>query len=415
MAKSNNGNSRTPSSRSARFARGGSVATGGKRTANKKVSAAVVEPSSAQLTSDNATAAKLSSQGAKNRGRKVDVKSVTVLDESNGQDSNGSDSNGADLKASTAKASTAKASTAKGSTAKESSDKRRSKVSIKSGEVRLSADELAKLNTQRGLLKLLKSKNIKLKSVLAEMQYEDELVMLQIELVKLQRWAQKNGKRIAILFEGRDAAGKGGAIRRFTEHLNPRSLRVVALPKPSEVETGQWYFQRYSVQLPSAGEVVFFDRSWYNRAVVEPVNGFCTDEQYDRFMQQVTEYEHMLYEDGIMIIKFWFSISREEQEARFISRRLNPLKQWKLSPIDAKAQELWSKYSRYKELMFSRTHTSFSPWIIVQANDKQAARLESIRYVLSTVDYANKEFAKVELFPDPNIVSRYHRNSANQD
>ncbi|RTL42797.1 MAG: polyphosphate kinase 2 [Candidatus Melainabacteria bacterium] len=280
---------------------------------------------------------------------------------------------------------------------------------------KIDADDLARVNTQRGLLKLLKSKNIKLKSVLNEMNYEEELVLLQIELVKLQRWAQKNGKRIAILFEGRDAAGKGGAIRRFTEHLNPRSMRVVALPKPSEVETGQWYFQRYSVQLPSAGEIVFFDRSWYNRAVVEPVNGFCTEEEYDRFMQQVTEYEHMLYEDGITIIKFWFSITREEQMARFTSRRVNPLKQWKLSPIDEKAQDLWQKYSHYKELMFSRTHTSFSPWIIVQANNKKKARLESIRYVLSTLDYSGKDTPKTQLFPDPNIVQRYHRNSANQD
>lgn len=403
MAKSNNGSSRSPSSRSSGAKQASSAAaTRGRTTAAKKVNAAVVEQSSAQLMSDNAKVANNGGSGGKPRGRKSAVKSVTVLDESNGHDSNGS-------------AVGAKESTSKKTSAKVSTSKRPGKLSIKSGEASLSNEDLAKLNTPRGLLKMLKSKNIKLKSVLAEMQYEEELVLLQIELVKLQRWAQKNGKRIAILFEGRDAAGKGGSIRRFTEHLNPRSLRVVALPKPSEVEKGQWYFQRYSVQLPSAGEIVFFDRSWYNRAVVEPVNGFCTDEEYDRFMQQVTEYEHMLYEDGIMIIKFWFSISREEQLARFTSRRVNPLKQWKLSPIDDKAQELWARYSRFKELMFSRTHTSFSPWIIVQANDKKLARLESIRYVLSTVDYGNKESAKVELFPDPNIVSRYHRNSANQD
>ncbi|CAN5227107.1 hypothetical protein BH10CYA1_BH10CYA1_07720 [soil metagenome] len=404
MAKTNSGNSRTPSTRSPRAKQASSaVAARGKKNAAKIVTAAVVEQSSAQLMSDNASAAKSGSQNGKKRGRKVDVKSVTVLDESNGLNSNG------------ANASNVKESTAKGSAAKVSNGKPRSKVSIKSAEGKFTADDLAKLNTPRGLLKMLKSKNIKLKSVLAEMKYDEELVLLQIELVKLQRWAQKYGKRIAILFEGRDAAGKGGAIRRFTEHLNPRSIRVVALPKPSEIESGQWYFQRYSMQLPSAGEIVFFDRSWYNRAVVEPVNGFCSEEQYDRFMQQVTEYEHMLYEDGIMIIKFWFSISQEEQLSRFTSRRVNPLKQWKLSPIDDKAQELWNKYSRYKELMFSRTHTSFSPWIIVQANNKELARLESIRYVLSTVDYASKESAKIELFPDPNTVSRYHRNSANQD
>ncbi len=402
MAKSNNGNSRSPSSRSRAKQASSAVATRGRTNAAKKVNAAVVEQSSAQLMSDNARIAKNGGSTGKTRGRKPSVNSVTVLDESNGHDSNG---NAVDAKDSTSKMTTEKVSDAKGPR----------KISIKSDEAKLSVHDLAKVNTNRGLLKMLKDRNIKLKSVLAELQYEDELVMLQIELVKLQRWAQKNGKRIAILFEGQDAAGKGGAIRRFTEHLNPRSLRVVALPKPSEVEQGQWYFQRYSVQLPSAGEIVFFDRSWYNRAVVEPVNGFCTDEEYDRFMQQVTEYEHMLYEDGIMIIKFWFSISREEQLERFTSRRDNPLKQWKLSPIDDKAQELWDKYSRYKELMFSRTHTSFSPWIIVQANNKKLARLESIRYVLSTVDYGSKDTAKVELFPDPNIVSRFHRNSANQD
>lgn len=405
MAKSKDGTARTPSRRSPRAKQPDSaVSSQGKVSATKKVSDAGDEQIRAQSTSDNANVSSNGSQNGKKRGTSVAVNSVTVLDDSNGHDTKGYNAQESESE-----------SKSKSVTANGSNHKRRSKVSIKSGQVRLNAEDLDKLNTQRGLLKMLKSKNIKLKSVLNEMQYEEELVLLQIELVKMQRWAQKNGKRIAILFEGRDAAGKGGAIRRFTEHLNPRSLRVVALPKPSEVETGQWYFQRYSVQLPSAGEVVFFDRSWYNRAVVEPVNGFCTDEEYDRFMQQVTEYEHMLYEDGIMIIKFWFSISREEQEARFTSRRVNPLKQWKLSPIDDKAQELWNKYSRYKELMFSRTHTSFSPWIIVQANDKKSARLESIRYVLSTVDYAGKEAAKIELFPDPNIVSRYHRNSANQD
>jgi polyphosphate kinase 2 len=249
---------------------------------------------------------------------------------------------------------------------------------------------------------------------MAALKYEEELVSLQVELVKLQRWLQEKGKRVAIIFEGRDAAGKGGAIRRFTEHLNPRSMRVVALPKPSEEERGQWYFQRYSKQLPNAGEIVFFDRSWYNRAVVEPVNGFCSNDEYDRFMQQVTEYEHMLYEDGIVILKFWFSITRNEQLARFDSRKSNPLKQWKLSPIDNKAQELWEKYSHYKELMFSKTHTSYSPWIIVQANDKKQARLETIRYVLNQLPY-NGKTGLTDLYPDPNIITRYHRRSANTD
>jgi polyphosphate kinase 2 len=181
------------------------------------------------------------------------------------------------------------------------------------------------------------------------------------------------------------------------------------LPKPTEEERGQWYFQRYVRQLPNAGEIVFFDRSWYNRAVVEPVNGFCTPAEHERFMQQVPEFEHMLYEEGTSIIKFWFSISKEEQLARFDSRRKNPLKQWKLSPIDDRAQELWDAYTQHKEQMFSRTHTSFSPWVIVQANNKKAARLESIRYVLSLFDYEGKQTTTTCLYPDPAIVMRFHR------
>lgn len=391
MAKiTSNGRGRAPATRATQTKRSGATRTttrSRKPAANADFRTAVIAQTSAQLMSDNQEAASGQVQ----------------LPQTNGNKNNGG------------KAVAAKSNGSKMNGAKDGANSATIHITTASQSGKIDAEDLAKVNTQRGLLKLLKSKNIKLKSVLNEMNYEEELVLLQIELVKLQRWVQKNGKRIAILFEGRDAAGKGGAIRRFTEHLNPRSIRVVALPKPSEVEKGQWYFQRYSVQLPSAGEIVFFDRSWYNRAVVEPVNGFCTDEEYDRFMQQVTEYEHMLYEDGIMIIKLWFSITREEQSARFTSRRLNPLKQWKLSPIDEKAQDLWNKYSHYKELMFSRTHTSFSPWIIVQANNKKKARLESIRYVLSSIDYAGKDAPKTELFPDPNIVQRYHRNSANQD
>lgn len=283
------------------------------------------------------------------------------------------------------------------------------KQSIKSGDFKLTEEDLNLINDNRGLIELLRSKNIRLKDVFSTLRYENELVHLQIELVKLQRWVQESGKRIAIIMEGRDAAGKGGTIRRFTEHLNPRALRVVALPKPSDEEIGQWYFQRYTKQLPNKGEMVFFDRSWYNRAVVEPVNGFCSETQYRRFMQQVPEFEHMLYEDGIEMIKFWFSISRDEQERRFVSRRKNPLKQWKLSPIDDTAQELWDRYTEYKEEMFSKTHTSFSPWIIVKANNKKLARLESIRYVLSLFEYQGKS-NKLRLHPDPNVVTRFHRN-----
>ena len=240
--------------------------------------------------------------------------------------------------------------------------------------------------------------------------YERDLEHLQIELVKLQRWVQTEDRRLAILVEGRDAAGKGGTIRRFIEHLNPRAMRVVALPKPTSDESGQWYFQRYMQHLPNRGEIIFFDRSWYNRAVVEPVNGFCTPEQYERFMRQVPEFEDMLIQDGVDLVKFWFSISREVQVARFRSRRTNPLKQWKLSPLDARAQELWEDYTRYKEMMFSRTHSSFSPWIIVQANVKRAARLESMRYVLSQFEYPGKTGALTSLIPDPDVVTRFHRS-----
>ncbi|MEZ5301342.1 MAG: polyphosphate kinase 2 [Verrucomicrobiales bacterium] len=283
------------------------------------------------------------------------------------------------------------------------------KTPIQKADFQLSDTHLRMINTKDGLVRLLKNNRIKIRSVLQTLAYEEELEKLQIELVKLQRWVQENGKRVAILFEGRDAAGKGGSIRRFIEHLNPRAMRVVALPKPSETERGQWYFQRYARQLPDAGEIVFFDRSWYNRAVVEPVNEFCTPEEYERFLQQVPEYEHMLYEDGITIIKFWFSISKTEQLRRFKSRSKNPLKQWKLSPVDAKAQDLWDRYTAFKEEMFSKTHTSYSPWIIVRANDKKRARLESIRYVLNLLPYGEKADAGVNPFPDPNIIARYHR------
>jgi polyphosphate kinase 2 len=289
------------------------------------------------------------------------------------------------------------------------------KVDIEKSGFRLEAGDLERVNTNRGLTELLRSKNIKLKSVTEILRYREELLQLQVELVKLQRWVIEKKMRLAILFEGRDAAGKGGTIRRFTQHLNPRAMRVVALPIPTEEERGQWYFQRYSKQLPNRGEIVFFDRSWYNRAVVEPVNKFCTESQYEMFIQQVPEYEHMMYEDGIIIIKFWFSISKEEQLSRFKARRTNPLKQWKLSPIDERSQGLWDDYTHYKELMFSKTHTSFSPWIIVKANDKKLARLESIRYVLSTIDYAGKDKAKCRITPDADIVSRFHRNVSRID
>ena len=246
-------------------------------------------------------------------------------------------------------------------------------------------------------------------SLMGDVDYESELFKLQAELVDLQQWVAKHKKRVCILFEGRDAAGKGGAIRRFTEHLNPRSMRVVALTKPTEIEKGQWYFRRYIKELPDPGELVFFDRSWYNRAVVEPVMDFCSDNQYKKFMVQVPEFEHMLYEDGVIIIKFWFSISKDEQKKRFNSRLKNPLKQWKFSPVDKEGQIRWDKYTSYKEQMFSQTHTSFSPWIIIKTNSKKQARLESIRHVLSRFEYDRKGSSCTIVLPDPNVAQRYHR------
>ena len=264
---------------------------------------------------------------------------------------------------------------------------------------------------QESFKKLVKSKITKTnyEALITTIDYESELVKLQAELVDLQQWAAKHKKRVCVLFEGRDAAGKGGAIRRFTEHLNPRSMRVVALTKPTEIEKGQWYFRRYIKELPEPGELVFFDRSWYNRAVVEPVMGFCNEEQYKKFMLQVPEFEHMLYEDGVIIIKFWFSISKKEQKKRFNSRLKNPLKQWKFSPVDKEGQNRWDKYTFYKEQMFSKTHTSITPWIIIKTNSKKQARLESIRHVLSQFDYDRKGSSNTTVLPDPNVVQRYHR------
>ncbi len=273
--------------------------------------------------------------------------------------------------------------------------------------------DLDSLNSKSCLVRLSRGK--KIKKALRYVEYEDELRLLQAELIKLQNWVFENNMRVLIIFEGRDAAGKGGAIKRFTEYLNPRKYGVVALPKPSDVEVNQFYFQRYFRHLPDAGEIVFFDRSWYNRAIVEPSFGFCTQEQYDKFMKEVPEIEHALVDDGITIIKFWFSVSKEVQQERFDERLTNPLKQWKISPVDKQAQKMWDVVTDYKEEMFSRTHNSYAPWIIVKSNDKKTARLESIRYVLSQFNYDGKEDANVMLHPDPDIVSRYHRKSLQID
>lgn len=274
----------------------------------------------------------------------------------------------------------------------------------------LKEEDFQHIKTRADIFQLAKERDYKLDKFKWDLDYEKQLKKLQAELVNLQKWISEKKLRVAVLFEGRDAAGKGGSIKRFTEHLNPRAMRVVALSKPTEVERGQWYFRRYIKELPNPGEIVFFDRSWYNRAVVEPVMGFCENDQYDQFMAQVPEFEHMLYEDGVTVIKFWFSITKEEQAKRFGSRLEDPLKRWKFSPIDKEGQRLWDQYTKYKEIMFSKTHTDFSPWIIVKTNDKRTARLESMRYVLSQFDYEGKEDAKANLLPDPNVIARYYRH-----
>ncbi len=275
----------------------------------------------------------------------------------------------------------------------------------------LTIEDFHKFKNKEDFLEIIKGivDKKKLSNILSTIAYENELLHLQAELVNLQHWVAKHNKRVCVIFEGRDASGKGGAIRRFTEHLNPRSMRVVALAKPTTVEQGQWYFRRYIKELPNPGEIVLFDRSWYNRAVVEPVMGFCDKNQYDKFMVQVPEFEHMLYEDGVILIKLWFSISKEEQIKRFNSRLENPLKRWKFSVVDQEGQKLWDDYTFYKEQMFSKTHTTFSPWIIIKTNNKRDARLESMRYVLSRFDYDNKGDSASVLLPDPNVVQRYHR------
>lgn len=276
--------------------------------------------------------------------------------------------------------------------------------------MKFTKEQLLQAKTRKDLKNIADANGIPIAKVLNKLKYEDTLAQLQSEFVDLQKWIAKNKMRVAILFEGRDASGKGGSIKRFKEHLNPRTSRVVALTKPTEVEQGQWYFRRYIKVLPNPGEVVFFDRSWYNRAVVEPVMGFCNKKQYNKFMMQVPEFEHLLYEDNHKIIKFWFSISKGEQAERFDSRLSDPLKHWKFSPVDMKGQELWDDYTHYKEQMFSKTHTNFSPWIIVKANDKKQARLESMRYILSLFEYEGKGSSGISLLPDPNVVMRFNRS-----
>ena len=239
--------------------------------------------------------------------------------------------------------------------------------------------------------------------------YETLLERYQIELLKLQKFVKEKGLKILILMEGRDAAGKGGTIKRFMEHLNPRGCRIVALEKPSNVEKTQWYFQRYVAHLPSGGEITIFDRSWYNRAMVEPVMGFCTHAEHKDFLRQVPKFEELLVNAGIILFKFYFSVSKEEQKRRFESRRTDPLKQYKLSPVDARSQELWNQYTLAKYSMLLASNTEFAPWTILDSNDKKIARLNAFRCILSRIDYPEKIDAK-ELAVDPNLV----RNGARE-
>ncbi|MDK4569108.1 polyphosphate kinase 2 [Kingella kingae] len=244
--------------------------------------------------------------------------------------------------------------------------------------------------------------------------YEKEKKKLQIELLKVQSWVKESGQRIVGLFEGRDAAGKGGTIKRYMEHLNPRGARVVALEKPTETERGQWYFQRYIQNLPTAGEIVFFDRSWYNRAGVECVMGFCEPHEYLLFMRQAPELERMLVASGIHLFKFWFSVSREEQLRRFVSRYSDPLKHWKLSPVDVQSLDRWDAYTEAKNAMFFHTHTKDAPWIIIKSDDKKRARLNCIRYFLHQLDYPNKDVKAIGKV-DPLIVMQPDMNSVAQE
>ncbi len=256
--------------------------------------------------------------------------------------------------------------------------------------IRLNKTDVSLLNSKVGLYTLFKKKNINLKEVLEEAKSETELKKLQAELIKLQTWVIKNNKKVVVLFEGRDAAGKGGAIRRITEYINPRHFRIVALDIPTLDEKNQWFFQRYVNQLPKQGEILFYDRSWYNRAVVEPVNGFCSKKDYKIFMSQVNDFERMLVQSDIYLIKFYFSITKKEQARRFAEIQKNPLKQWKITPVDKKAQALWYDYTRYKDAMFKATSTKLVPWVIIDANKKSPARLQAMSHILKTIPYKGK-------------------------
>ncbi|GAA4269205.1 polyphosphate kinase 2 [Hyunsoonleella aestuarii] len=260
----------------------------------------------------------------------------------------------------------------------------------------ITSKDLNKLNSKKGIVQFLIDDDISVSKVLRNLNYESRLKSLQEELIKLQHWVEEKKEKIVIIFEGRDAAGKGGAIRRITQHLNPREFKVVALPKPTIEEKGQWYFQRYINQLPREGEIVFFDRSWYNRAIVEPVNGFCSKNEYEIFMSQVNQFERMISESGMRLVKFYFSISKDEQERRFEDIKTSPLKKWKYSPVDQKALELWDNYTYYKKKMFKVTNTKVAPWVIIKANKKTKARVEAIEHLLDIMPYKPKDQEVIE-------------------
>lgn len=254
-------------------------------------------------------------------------------------------------------------------------------------KIDLTEEDVELLNSKTGLRQLIRSPKVNLKKSLQYTRYDQRLKTLQAEMIKLQTWVEKNEQKVVAIYEGRDAAGKGGAIRRAIAHINPRTYRVVALDRPTHEEAGQWYFQRYVEKLPVPGEIVFFDRSWYNRAVVEPVNGFCTQQQYEIFMGNVNQFERMLVQEDTYLIKMYFSITKEEQAWRFRDIKKDPLKRWKMSPVDERAQELWDEYTKYKQVMFETTNTELCPWTIIDANVKTEARIKALEHILNTIPY----------------------------
>lgn len=251
----------------------------------------------------------------------------------------------------------------------------------------LSKADVQLLNSNKGIKALLSKEPYNIEKAIRYVRYEKRLKKLQVELIRMQSWAIDSNERIIVIFEGRDAAGKGGTIRRITERMNPRHIRIQALPKPTEDEKTQWYFQRYVEKFPKAGEIIFFDRSWYNRAIVEPVNGFCTQEEYEIFMNQVNEFEKMIVDSGIRLVKIYMSISKKEQAKRFADIKNNPLKQWKMTPVDERAQELWDVYTEYKDKMFEKTKDGPVAWKIIKANRKTYARIAAINHILKSIPY----------------------------